>query len=152
MRKKIISFIQILTVATALLWTPALSAKTGIGVMGGDPTGITLKFNNFPVIEFGYDFGLYGQRAGSFDLNVDHWIINKPLGTNFHWFIGIGVSAQYNSGYAYGFGVGARVPIGVQWFPASKIEIFAEVAPGLAVLPALGLDVDFGLGVRFYIF
>ncbi|MES0490922.1 MAG: hypothetical protein ABUK01_13075 [Leptospirales bacterium] len=153
MNKKILAFFQVLAVTTALLWTPVLSAKTGIGVMGGDPNGITLKFNNFPVIELGYDLGWGGGSSGSFDLNVDYWIINKPLGgKNFFWFLGIGASVQYGAGSNSWFGVGARVPIGLQWFPVPKVEIFAEVAPGLAILPGLGLDVDFGVGVRFYIF
>ena len=47
--------------------------------------------------------------------------------------------------------IGARLPLGIAYlFPSVPIELFAEVAPGLSILPATNADVSGGFGVRYY--
>ena len=46
---------------------------------------------------------------------------------------------------------GARLPLGLSYlFPTVPIELFAEVAPGLSILPATNADISGGFGVRYY--
>jgi len=144
MKKKIAVIAIVL--ATFLARPEAAEAKIGIGVMGGDPNGITLKFDNFPVIGIGYSF--LGGGNNWLDLTVDYWILNPPLGGPFHWYLGIGVNVNYPASTVVG--VGARVPIGIQFIPLNWLEIFLEGAPGVSVLPKLGFDWQAALGVRFY--
>jgi hypothetical protein len=49
--------------------------------------------------------------------------------------------------------VGIRVPLGVgaQW-TSIPLEVYAEVAPGIEVVPGTEFDLTGGVGVRYYFF
>ena len=146
MKKKIA--VLVLAMFAFLAHTQATEARIGIGVMGGEPSGLTLKFNNFPVIGIGYSFlGL--NNNDWLHLTVDYWILNPPIGGPFHWYLGIGASVKYPSSSVVG--VGVRVPIGIQFMPTNWLEIFLEGAPGLRILPNINFDWQASLGIRFYI-
>lgn len=48
------------------------------------------------------------------------------------------------------FGLGIRIPLGLQWYATENIELFGEVVPGIQLIPSTAPDVDAGLGVRFH--
>jgi len=128
-------------------------AKTGVGVIIGDPTAFSIKVNNFPVIGVGYS--LLGK--GSVYASVDYWIINKPLSTPINWYLGVGGVGHIGSGgdkksINNELLLGVRVPIGLQWWATEAIEIFGEIAPTVVIIPGSDFGINGGLGIRFYIF
>jgi hypothetical protein len=54
-------------------------------------------------------------------------------------------------GLSSDFALGARIPVGIAYhFEGAPVEIFAELAPGLALLPEISFYFGGGIGVRYY--
>ncbi|MBN1897938.1 MAG: DUF3996 domain-containing protein [Spirochaetes bacterium] len=124
----------------------ASNSGTGIGIIIGEPTGLSLKFGNFPVLGIAWSFDEY------IHLHCDYWLKNAYLGGPFDWFIGVGGKLLiYESGKDDNIGLGLRIPIGLQLFVVDNLEIFGEVAPGILLIPNTDFDIDAGIGLRFYI-
>jgi hypothetical protein len=150
--------VKILRLFVILICTAAMCAATvhaaeksrlGAGVILGDPSGITLRFGHFPVLAFGWS-GINGRLH----LNLDYWLINRTLEGSFDWYFGLGGkiwiwggSGPNNTGAA---ALGARAPLGLQWYMAEDWELFLEIAPGLEILPNVNFWWDAGLGLRYY--
>jgi len=148
----------------------------GIGIMGqrhfkwagfaGNWGGsLSLKVPQKPVF---WGLSLHTEpETNYFGLSAtgDYYLIDKKLkpDINFGYYFGIGSYAGfYHFGgdkNLYGIGAGARVPIGIYFFPVSFFEVFVDVAPSLGLeinigngsgpnFPAGGLGAD--LGVRFW--
>jgi hypothetical protein len=127
---------------------------TGIGLIFGEPSGVSFKFWTGSTIAFDAAAAWSFVNGGSFQVHGD--II-------FHSFnlfrVERGRAALY-----YGFGgrfktahdtekarVSFRVPIGVSYeFEGAAIELFFEVAPMLDLAPETQAAVGGGLGFRYY--
>ena len=156
MVKKLALIAAILIAAVNL----GFSAKslTGVGIYGnvmmgsgsgalGTGLGLTAKFGNFPVIGAEWNFGKDTSRiAGS----VDYWVINSHLTGNLDYYIGLGAYAGLALGSNSAFDIGGRIPIGIQFWPVDKFEVFAELAPLVGFLPSLGIGGAFRLGMRVH--
>ena len=142
MKKKII---LVCLVVFALVLPLSTFADIGIGGIAGygQPTGLSLKINNFPVVSLGWHLGTSGYVEGT----IDYWFINDKLDRNILWYLGGGVKASVGSA----FGLGLRVPIGIQWYFMPRFELFGELAPGFAILPSSGFDLSGGIGLRFHL-
>jgi len=124
----------------------------GIGIIVGEPTGLTLKYRNFPVVGLAWSFENY------FHIHCDYWIYSGELKKPLNWYVGGGVKMMiYTEHGRKGsedhseVGFGLRVPFGLQFFIiADKLELFVEVAPGIQLWNKTAFDIDGGLGVRYY--
>ena len=146
--KKGLKILVLLMLSFAILGSTQLNAKKnlGIGVIVGYPTGLSLKFNNFPVM------GIAWNVNGYFHVHADYWIINKPLTDPINWYLGIGGKLRlWTNQSSSNIGLGLRIPIGLQWFPFNNLELFGELVPGLSFLPGTGFDWDAAIGARFYL-
>lgn len=147
---KRVLFILIFILVASFLITPELQAGTGFGVIVGAPTGLSVRIDNFPVIGIAWNM----LSADSFfHTHVDYWIINDDFVDPLKWYLGVGGKLKIWPGTKpekSPVGLSVRIPVGVQWYPDGDIEIFAEVAPGLQVIPASRFDFDFAVGIRFY--
>jgi len=144
-------YLSIIVLSGLLLFQVSASAagsKIGLGLYLGEPQGgVTLKFGKFPVIGVGWS-GLYGNE---FRIMVDYWIMNRELQAPIYWYWGVGGKLSLHSDYGFGsFGIGVRVPFGLQWFITDKWELYAETAPGIRIFNPAGFWWDAGLGVRYY--
>jgi len=124
-----------------------LSAAADIGIGGiagyGQPTGLSFKINNFPVVSLGWSIS--GKWLEG---TVDYWFINDKLDRNILWYMGGGAKASVASD---NFGLGLRVPIGIQWYFMPRFELFGELVPGFLILPASEFDFSGGIGLRFHL-
>lgn len=149
------SFLLIFTLAFTGLFTVNSAAqntnagKTGLGVMIGEPTGITLK--SWTGQNTAFDVGLAWSLSGSDDIYVhaDHqW--HKPLEVekgNLSFFYGIGARAIFSNDTF----LGARIPLGLSYLaPEAPLEFYLEVAPVINLIPDTDGDADGGIGVRYY--
>jgi len=118
-------------------------ADIGIGGIAGygQPTGVTLKMDNFPVVSLGWS--ITGNWISG---TVDYWFINGKIKRNFLWYLGAGAKVSVGSSTGLTF----RVPVGIQWYFMPAFELFGELVPGFAILPTSGFDFSGGIGLRYH--
>lgn len=148
-----------LGMALVLLLTGSVKADErgfGIGIMVGEPTGITVKqwtgshnawdaalgwsfvggssSINFHADYLWHDFKfLRGQDAGLSELSLFYGIGGRFKNT---------IQSQ----------VGVRVPLGVNYQAAkSALELFVEIVPILNLTPGTALSINGALGLRLYL-
>lgn len=140
MMKKIV--IAALFFITVMLPITAF-ADIGIGGVAGysQPTGVTFKIDNFPVVSLGWSIN--GNWISG---TIDYWFLNDKLAKSTLWFAGVGVKTSIGDSIGLTF----RVPLGIQWYFMPGFELFGELAPGFAILPATNFDFSGGIGIRFH--
>ena len=135
----------------------SVSRSKGLGLILGEPTGLTAKF--FTRSDRAIDGGL----AFSFDhfvfLYADYLFHFKSY-SGIRPYAGIGGGLLISSGKSKGkyfndaqssVGLGVRIPLGAEWFiPEAPFGIFAEIVPGLGLIPSTYGFFQGGIGARFY--
>ncbi len=138
-----------------LLWAVLLhppygccTTPAGVGVMVGDPTGITAKYRFDATNAMDLGIGL-----DDFSIHADYLWHDWNLFPQ---------SPQTRLAAYYGFGAGledrkhdsilmARALGGVSlFFTSQPFELFAELVPVLKLTGDSGLDLDAAIGVRYY--
>jgi hypothetical protein len=134
----------LITGAVILASRPAAGAEIAGGLVLGVPTALSLRINKFPVLAFGWGWAHYHNYMY---VNCDYWIIDRPLpdAGRLDWFLGIGGSV---GGGHEGF-LGCRVPIGLKGILERRFELFGELAPGISLVPEVGLFINGGIGLRY---
>jgi len=141
----------ILFVSTLIfLFSVTYAGNFGVGIIAGEPTGISLRLWQDKVNAF--DFGI----AWSIDANILHisadyvthnFGIFKPTSGSMPFYYGIGlrILAKDNTNF------GVRVPLGIVFMPkGTTLDFFFEIVPTLNLVPATNLDVDGAIGFRYY--
>ncbi|MCA9538461.1 MAG: hypothetical protein KC620_06205 [Myxococcales bacterium] len=137
----------------------------GLGVMLGEPSGLSAKyfFDKSSAVDFGLGYSFWHE---SFHFHADYlfhfpqWMARVPGG---EWlpYVGIGGKLtvwQHHHHYKDDHydddthaALGVRIPLGVDWHPrAAPIGVFLEVVPGVRLLPDTDPDLDLALGIRYY--
>ena len=149
------------------------SRKFGLGVMVGDPTGITAKAWVAPTnaIDFGLGFWS-GVNAACFRDNNGNTVCNNVGADNgtfnadylwqsniirgsaqLDWHVGGGGRMVWWGGCQSNcIAVAARAPIGLDLMFTNPafLEVFFELAPTFWLVPGFDFGFEGGLGVRFY--
>jgi hypothetical protein len=144
-----------LTVGLSLVGQAQDNSKNlGVGVMVGEPTGLTLKswFNERNAFDAGlaWSFGRYD----AIHIHADYlWhsysVFNDIEEGTLPLYYGIGARAVFGEDDSV---IGARIPLGLNYlFEEAPIGMFLEVAPVVNLIPETDLDVNGGLGVRVYL-
>lgn len=140
----------------------------GLGVMIGDPTGLSFKYHLGA--RNAVDGGVgYGWRGRWFHTHVDYLFQFPQRWGGGDWLPYVGAGGKlivwndhyHGRGYYYydhdwyddddDVGLGVRVPVGLAWHPRRvPIDVFAELAPTVWVFPGTHFDFDFSIGARFY--
>lgn len=129
-------------------------AIIGGGIVLGEPSGLTAKLwyteSGFAVDtalawSFQEDANLYMHANGLFHLAI----IETAGGRYLAPFVGGGVSYRVGARSR----LGLRVPLGLSILPFTNFpaEFFAEIAPGISLIPDTSPGFGAGLGVRFYV-
>lgn len=135
----------------------AVSRNKGIGLIFGEPTGLSAKFWTQP--DRAIDAGL----AFSFDRFV---LIYSDFLFHFKSYQGIRPYAGIGGGFLIAsgkkdnkyfdqddgsIGLGIRIPLGAEWFiPEAPFGIFLEIVPGVGIIPSTYGFFQGGIGARFY--
>lgn len=123
----------------------AASADTGVGIILGDPTGLSL------LLEERIALGLAWDLSNHLHVHGDVWLLNKALSDPVNWYLGLGAKLLvFNDNSGDAIGVGVRVPVGLQWYATPELELFAEIVPGMRLIPSTDFDIDFGIGLRYH--
>jgi hypothetical protein len=137
----------------------AQDRTVGAGFMVGDPTGVTGKFwlDDARALDFAAGWSLGENDAIHF--SADHlwhrFDLLTPNQGSVALYAGIGARVALrddegkNQDHDDTFGL--RVPLGIAYFTERMpLEIFAELAPVMELIPDTDLDVDLGIGLRYY--
>lgn len=128
----------------------------GLGIRGGHLTGIDLKlWEGSTAFDIAIGWYADGNNNGnnnnsSLTLQADYLMHNfasiSPGKLALHY--GPGLSVTAGSNYT---GMSFRIPVGIDFiFPGNRVDIFAEVAPSLALLPGTSFYIAPSIGARFY--
>lgn len=145
-----------LIAAAALLFVTSLQAQSrgfGLGVVLGEPTGIAGKAwtSGSTAVSFGLGYSFTGSES-RVNLHVDYLFhsfnqIKAP--EKFVLFYGIG--GRLKSTDHSDNSLGVRGVFGIDWFiHNAPIDLFFEVAPVVKIIPNTGVDLDAGIGVRYF--
>ena len=123
-------------------------SDVGVGLVLGYPTGFTFQSEKISSIHLGYAFNFGGSSIRS---NIDHWFYTSKLSSESIWYVGGGLAVgAFLSPTTLALEVAGRVPVGIQYYPAETIELFAEVAPTFAIFPQTAIGVSPAVGLRFH--
>lgn len=124
--------------------------KFGIGLIVGDPSGVSGKHNLGPMaIDWAVGFGLI-EGAGLHG-HVD-WLWNHDLASldraDLGLHFGVGPKIALFNDFTW---IGARAPVGVNFnFSRVPIDVFVEVAAGLWIIEDTDFDIDAAAGARWW--
>jgi hypothetical protein len=123
----------------------------GIGVILGEPTGLSAK--GWLSQTVGIDAGAAWSFTGGsfFQVHGDLLVHNFKLFTvdtgRMSLFYGVGGRIRFDDNTT----VSLRVPVGITYeFEKTPIELFLEVVPMLNLTPATEVDIAGGIGFRYY--
>ena len=135
----------------------------GLGIILGEPTGLSAKYwtSNNNAFDFGLGFAVGGDRityhgnyygSSRIHFHVDYlWHSFNAIRSSERFPLYYGIGARFNSGGGYDGSFGIRGVIGIAWFPHSTpIDVFVELVPVFQLTPLAGLGFDAGLGIRYF--
>jgi hypothetical protein len=123
----------------------------GLGAVFGEPTGLSAKVwtSENTAVDGAVAWSFIG--TGWLHLHADFLVHNYDLidvsEGKLPLYFGLGAFINLASE----LGLGIRIPIGLSYqFDGAPLEIFAEIAPGLSLLPSTDFYFGGGIGVRYY--
>jgi hypothetical protein len=122
----------------------------GIGMILGDPTGISLKgwVNDINAVDATVSWSFY--KAGFFNVTADyvwHFDLIPVTRGRFPLYVGPGASI----GIGNDFWLGARVPVGLDYmFEGAPVDLFIEIVPVMNLVPSTNFHFNGGIGARFF--
>lgn len=144
-----------LIVLLILILPVLLLSKTGVGIILGEPTGISFKTWTSDTTAFDAALAYSFVDKEHFYVHVNHlWHNNAILGVlNLPWYWGIGGNIRYREKSNDKFRIAGRIPLGVyHMFESVPADVFLEIAPSLDVIPKVDFSFGAAFGVRFYLF
>jgi hypothetical protein len=150
-----------LALALMLAVAPAFadhSGDQGVGLMAGNPSGLSYKFwldNNAALdAAFGVDQSELDVHATflwhnyTWNSRIQDSLI-KGITDNgeFPLYFGVGPRFLFSDNTEFGL----RFPVGLSFLPNNTTwEFFSEIAPVVRFTPDTGMDFDFAVGARYY--
>jgi hypothetical protein len=136
----------------------------GLGVIIGEPTGISAKLwtSSANAFDFGLGWSVGGDRIGKYKgyydggsrvhFHMDYlWHAFDAIHSSERFPLYYGLGGRINSGAGYDASVAVRGVFGIAWLPHNTpIDVFLELVPSLQLTPATGFGLDAGIGVRYY--
>ncbi len=135
----------------------------GLGLILGEPTGLSAKLwtSKINAFDFGLGLSVGGDRIhyeGHYDrqnrvhFHMDYlWHSFDAINATERFPLYYGIGGRFNSGGGYDASIGIRGVFGIAWFPHSTpIDVFVELVPVFQLTPLTGLGLDAGLGIRYF--
>lgn len=134
------------------------SKSTGLGIIIGEPTGISFKTFLSPNTAFDAGFAWSFIDNGSFHIHGDFLVHDYSLFSvtsgRMPVYYGIGGRIKLKNekrGRSSDEKLGVRIPVGFAYeFPGDKVDIFLEVVPVLDLTPETKVNFNAAVGARYY--
>lgn len=160
--KKLVAFVLCLFLAVTGVFSLGFGVQGGasvnimrggdVGLGGSGDAALTLRLSQ----DSPFVFGLGGYDSfRSFNLFVDWWMLNFPVGERFNFYAGLGAYGGIALS-PFAFEVGGRVPVGVNaFFLDGFLEGYVQATPsvgfGLGDSGGLAAFVPITLGIRVWL-
>jgi hypothetical protein len=123
----------------------------GAGLILGEPTGLTAKvwLEKGLALDAAVAWSFLDESALYIHSNaLYHFRVLDTTGGNFLTpYVGGGAAFRFQDD----LNIGLRIPVGISWLlDAAPVEIFAEIAPGVGIIPETDLELGAGIGARYY--
>lgn len=123
----------------------------GVGVLLGEPTGISAKLRLGPTSALDAAAAWSFTKNGAFYFHGDYLFhFNDVLHVNpgeLPVYVGIGGKLLLKDDPR----LGARIPLGLAYeFAEAPLDVFFEIAPGVGIFPETDIDFGGGIGIRYY--
>jgi hypothetical protein len=124
----------------------------GLGVVLGDPTGISAKMwsTDNTALDFGLGYSFTSNNS-LFDFYADYVFHNSEwiqAEENFIVYYGPGARLQLHESQSR---LGVRGVIGILWLPRNtNFDLFIEAAPILDIIPGTHVSINLGIGFRYF--
>jgi hypothetical protein len=133
--------------------TPALAQQRGfgIGIIVGEPTGISAKgwVSSDNAVDVGLAWSF--RKRGYVHIHADYlWHFPNVIKSTERFVFYTGLGGRFGAGRNDGI-LGVRLAGGIAWWGRSiPLEVFLELAPILDLVPATELSANGGIGIRYY--
>lgn len=149
--KKLVLIIFLLT-ALFSVQSFSQSKGFGLGIILGEPTGISAKYWTSSTTAFDFGLGYSFERHSRLHLHSDYLFHVKNLfqtNENIQLYYGPGARLKLvDDGDSR---LGFRFDVGLVWIPQNApIDVFVEIAPLLDIIPETDFSFNGGIGVRFF--
>lgn len=125
----------------------------GLGLMAGEPTGISGKYwvSSTNAFDFGIAYSFAGSN-NSFSLHADYlYHLFNAIETEYTLPVYYGFGARMRTNENSKLGLGARGVIGLALLSDKyPVDFFLEVAPVFQLIPETELNFDIAIGARYY--
>lgn len=138
-----------LLVVLLVLAAAQLSAQTSVGVILGEPTGLSAKMwlGGNASVDLAVAWSFLGE--GTIYVHGDyqyHFPYSEVTNGQLFFFAGVGPKFYIGDQIL----IGLRIPLGaVYHFADLSLEAFIELAPGMQLFPATRIDGGGGIGIRY---
>jgi hypothetical protein len=136
----------------------------GIGVIIGEPTGVSAKLwtSSVNAFDFGLGWSIGGDRIGKFKgihtggsrvhFHMDYlWHAFDAISSSQRFPLYYGLGGRINSGAGYDASTAIRGVFGIAWLPHNTpIDVFLELVPSLQLTSSTGFALDAGIGARYF--
>ncbi len=136
----------------------------GLGVIIGEPTGVSAKLwtSRVNAFDFALGWSIGGDRIGKFKGNysggsrvhfhVDYlWHAFDVIDASERFPLYYGLGGRMNSGAGYDASLAVRGVLGIAWLPRNTpIDLFLELVPSLQLTSSTGFGLDAGIGARYF--
>ena len=147
--------------------TSGSPATLGLGVVIGEPTGLSAKYflDRHHAIDAGLAYS-FSQFIYIFADYLFHFPgtfgASSTFATQLSPYLGIGGiflgstegsrrDGKYFTSSGSSAGLGMRLPLGIEWKPAfPTLGVFVELVPGLGLIPSTFGFIEGGIGIRYY--
>jgi len=150
MKRIFISIILFLSVATLSNKLFAQEKGFGLGVILGEPTGISFKSwtSSHGAVDGGVAWSI---NRSLLHIHVDYLVHNfKIIDVNqgqLPLYIGLGAKVVFANDPIFG----ARIPLGINYiFGDVPLDLFAEIVPTLDLIPETSFELEGGIGIRYW--
>jgi len=123
----------------------------GLGAVFGEPTGLSAKLwtSETTAVDaaLAWSFAGFGYLHIHADFLLHKFDLISVSEGKLPLYFGIGAYMNFASD----LGMGILVPLGIAYhFDSAPLEIFAEITPGLSLLPGTDFYFGGGIGIRYY--
>jgi hypothetical protein len=145
---------KFVTILFSLIFISSIKAQSngiGVGLIVGEPTGISGKYWTGSTTAFDAALAWSFVDENAFQIHADYLFHNIRLITisegKLPFYYGIGARLKT----ANDIKLGVRVPLGLAYlFQNVPIDIFVEVVPILDLIPKTDFQINAALGARYY--
>lgn len=129
----------------------------GLGLIIGEPTGISAKLwtSNINAFDFGLGWSGIDNKNHSrkrVHFHMDYlWHSFNAISSTERFPLYYGVGGRFTGGQDYESSLAVRGVLGIAWLPHGiPIDVFLELVPSLEIIPSTDFDLDAAIGVRYF--